>query len=138
MTIRPVQRGDIDRSVGEIFERGRRLERLTSGIWVYVGSGDPLPDGPDLDGNAIAPPFLNSWDNSGGGLQELRFRWLQGSGVEIQGSIAGGTLGSVVFVLPNSPLFRPDSGEIRLTATNDAGGLVVWRVLPTGLVYAGV
>lgn len=138
MTIRPYRLSDADRTVGEVYERTRRLERLSSGIWIYVGSGDPLPDGPDLDGTMTAPPFLNGWHNSGGGLQAMRFRWVQGGGIDLQGSVTGGGASTAIFKLPNSPLFLPDQDEVRTTASDDSGNLVVVRIVPAGFVYGGI
>lgn len=131
MTQRPIRR-DLDAAVGENFRRTRNLERLHHGPWIYVGSGTLLPDG------LTSPDFENGWENIGGGLQEMRFRWLRNGGLEIQGSITGGTAASTIFTLPNDPLYLPDDGELRRPASDGNGQFIVYRILTTGEVMFGV
>lgn len=138
MTIRPHRPGDADRSLGEVFARTRDLERTSSGIFIYVGSGLPLPDGPDLSGNVNAPPFQNGWANQGGGKQALRFRWVVGGGIDLQGACSGGALTTVVFTLPNHPLYLPDDGEIPVIVSDNFGNPLVLRIQPSGDVIAGL
>ena len=118
----PYQRVRDALSDTELYDRVNQLERMRHERWHYVG--DPGE-----------PTFQNGWDNVGGGLTHMRFRRLVAGGVEIQGSVTGGTSGSVVFTLPAH--YRHDT-ELRLAASDDAGGFIVFRVLANGNVIAGV
>ena len=118
----PYERRSYENTVSDHNDRIQILERMRHARWHYVGdTGEPT--------------FQNSWDNAGGGLTPMRFRRLVGGGVEIQGSVTGGTPGTLVFTLPL--YYRPDF-ELRLAASDDAGGFLVFRVLADGSVYAGV
>lgn len=99
-----------------------RLRNRAAGIWIVVGDTD-------------APAFENGWSSAGGGFQALRFRWLLGGGVELQGSVTGGTLGTTVFTLPVG--YRPDN-EIRALASDDTGATVVIRITAAGAVILGI
>jgi hypothetical protein len=90
-----------------------------------------------------APIFQNSWANVGSTLMPMRFRISIGypnylnkdNGSEIQGSVTGGTTGTVVFTLP--PAYSPES-DLRLSASDDTGQFVVFQVLATGDVIRGL
>jgi hypothetical protein len=116
------QQSSIAAALLDHVKRIRILERLACGQWIYVG--DPG-----------APAFQNSFANSGGGLVPMRFRKLYGCGIEIEGSVTGGAVGDVVFTLPAA--YAPDF-ELRLAASDDTGGFVVFRVLANGDVIFGV
>lgn len=119
----PYARTTQDSTVVDLSDRVSILERMTCGRWRYVGETDE-------------PAFQNGWHNVGGDLVPMRFRLLLGCGVEIQGSVTGGATGTVVFTLPDEG-YRPDY-ELRLVASDDTGDCLVFRVLTTGNVVAGV
>lgn len=90
----------------------RRLYGTETGIggpWIYVGT---YPT--DADTTPDSPPFQNGWHNQGGTLQRMRFRWLRAGGIEIQGSVAGGIIGTAIFTLPGA-------GEIDVTSLGSGG-----------------
>lgn len=132
MTQRPL-RTTVPGAIGGTLERTRDLERLTHGPWVVVGSGEVLPDG------LVAPPYQGTWTApTDATLQPLRFRWLRGGGIEIQGSTSGGVSGTTIFTLPNDALYRQFTLEVRKPASDDGGNFVVLRVQPTGAVVGGM
>lgn len=111
--------------LGDHERRIRRTERAMHGPWLYFGGSA------DDD-----PPWENGWGAPGDPtLVSLRFRWLIGGGTEIQGSTSGGVYGTKCGTLPLD--YRPD-GEVRLPASDDAGGFIVFRILADGSVYVGV
>jgi hypothetical protein len=118
----PYMRAGPDSTLIDHDDRIKNLERMRHESWHYVGEVDE-------------PSFQNSWTNAGGTLAPLRFRRLVAGGVEIQGSVTGGTPGTLVFTLPT--YYRPDH-ELRLAASDDAGDFLVFRVLADGSVIAGV
>lgn len=121
---RPLDIPDSHKRVAQSERHIRRLERRGAGPWHYVGSGAPEPD------------FQSPWQNLGGGKMNLRFRFALGGGVELQGSVTGGALGTTVFTLPEP--FRPIGGEVRLSGNDDLGELVVWQILVDGSVICGL
>jgi hypothetical protein len=95
-------------------------------------------------GDTGEPAFQNTFANAGGGLAPMRFRLVVGpndqtgelrKSLEIQGSVGGGSVGAVVFTLP--AMYAPDF-EVRLAASDDLGGFVVFRVLADGDVIFGI
>jgi hypothetical protein len=65
-----------------------------------------------------APPFQNGWANSAPPAQPVRFM-LQSSRVYVEGAVAGGTAGAVIFTLPLG--YRPQGQHWFLTrATSTA------------------
>lgn len=111
--------------------RIRNLERrpLPTWVadWVYVGAGGG------------APAFQNGWANSGGSYVPMRYRVLpykdeasDQPGLEIQGSVTGGTPGTAIFTLP----FTVDY-DLHLAASDDAGAFVVFTVQQSGDVVDG-
>ena len=82
-------RPSLARVLGNHEPRIREQERRGLGIWHYVGE-------------AGEPAFENGWGNMGGSDAPLAFRHTVGAGIEIQGSITGGTPGTTIFTLPAS------------------------------------
>jgi hypothetical protein len=110
--------------------------------WIYVGSGAPAPD------------FQNGFFNVGSPRCLLRYRFLrpydpdtEQDAVQLQGSIAGGSVGLTIFTL-KYPFWLPDGtdnwqtftldSDIHLTCCDDDGNLVVISVVgATGEVVYG-
>lgn len=91
--------------LGDHAVRIRKLEfRHPLGRWVYVGTfpGDP-------DTTATSPPFLNGWENVGGGQQRLRFRLTNDNQTEIVGVVTGGVDAAAVVNLPDR--YRPGENQ---------------------------
>ena len=62
-----------------------------------LGGADPIPPGEwHYVGEVGEPPFLNDWENIGGGKQRLRFRRTNENQLEFEGEITGGEEGTVV------------------------------------------
>lgn len=106
--------------------------------WIYVANAGPNADQP------WAPDFQNGFFNVGGTRCLLRYRFLRPydpdtteNAVQLQGSVAGGTLGLTIFTLlypqwfpdgtPNPQTFTLDSDK-HLTCHDDGGGLVMVTV----------
>lgn len=94
--------------------------------WVYVGASG-------------APAFQNSWTNAGGTKVPMRYRFLpqkdfgnQQVGIELQGSVTGGTTGTTVFTLPITLDY-----DLHLAASDDTGAYVVFTVQQSGDVVFG-
>lgn len=116
MTVR-IERPGVLHTLGNHETRTRNLEHAIHGPWEH-------------------PTLINGWENVGGSAVPMRYRWLIGGGFAIQGSIGGGDLGTVAFVIAIEEI-RPDY-EIRLNGSDDDGNLVVWVVYPNGNVQVGV
>lgn len=94
--------------------------------WIYVG-------------DVGAPAFQNSWRNSGGTHVPMRYRYLPTKdmgagqvGIEIQGSVTGGTSGTTIFKLPVTLDY-----DLHLAASDDSGSFMVLTVQQSGDVVAG-
>lgn len=142
MTVRPI-RPTVPVSLGFTADRARILERQEDGPWIYVGLGILNNDGTfnpllpnDLTGvgTVPVPPFQNGWANAGGTKQRMRFKWLFQGGIEIQGSVAGGAVGTTVFTLPVGPYYRPDDGDLYRTAVDDSGQPIAYLIQVDGQV----
>lgn len=73
-------------------------------------------------GGSGAPPFTNSWVNSGGSNAPAAY-WKDAFGVvTLEGTIKSGTVGSAAFTLP--PGFRPDKDRFFPAYSNAVLGLV--------------
>lgn len=69
---------------------------------------------------AVAPTLINSWADSGGGRKAAKY-WCDPCGVvRLEGTIGGGALGSVAFVLPAS--HRPSALVYFAISSNGAAG----------------
>lgn len=100
---------------------------------------DPIPADWHNVGGSGEPAFQNSWANSGGTKVPMRFRFLPvrdsssgQPGIEIQGSVTGGTTGSTIFTLPVTLDY-----DLHLAASDDAGSFLVLTVKQNGDVVAG-
>lgn len=100
-----------------------------------------------------APIFQNGWANQGGSLEHMSYRLNVGAQhvldrnnpftildytdhqVELQGSVGGGLISTVVFWLP--PGYWPLRDK-RLPASDDVGGFVPFTVKANGAVYKGL
>lgn len=94
--------------------------------WIYVGASG-------------APAFQNSWTNSGGTKVPMRYRYLPEKdmgalqvGIELQGSVTGGTSGTVIFTIPMTLDY-----DLHLAASDDSGNFVVFTVQQSGDVVYG-
>lgn len=90
--------------------------------WHYVGATDE-------------PAFQNSWANLGGTAADLGFRLRAGGEVNLQGVVTSGTVGAVIFTLPEG--YRPNT-DVRMGVTGSisttmSSGLL--RVETDGDVY---
>lgn len=126
--MKPLQ---IDDEWAKLRGHRRELDRLRArahGRWVYVGGTWPgSPDflaGSNMDPTAAIPNPV-----------PLRFRWLLGGGLEIQGDVTGVAPGDTVFVLPDQ--YRLDH-DVPVHSHDDAGVYVPCRLLATGEFIYGV
>lgn len=100
--------------------------RRSAGPWRYVG--DPGE-----------PAFQNGWANAAASAAipnpvPMRFRGALGGGIDIEGDVAGGADGTVVFTLP--PIYRPDKDK-PLHAHDDDKNYIAGRVFSDGTVVLG-
>lgn len=80
----------------------------------------------------IVPNLTGNWSNFGGGFSVTRYRRINGV-VYIEGTVANGNDGQVIFSLPVG--FRPALEKLFITSAN--GGIADVRVRPSdGAVYA--
>lgn len=112
---------------GYEIEKLKRRSLSAVADWIYVGSGGG------------APAFQNGWVNVGGTKVPMRYRILPyhdtltgQPGIEIQGSVTGGTPGTTIFTLP----FTLDY-DLALDANDDTGNFAVFTVLQSGDVVHG-
>lgn len=100
---------------------------------------DPIPADWHYVGGSGEPAFQNSWANVGGTKAPLRYRFLAATdsassapAVQIQGSVVGGSTGTVIFTLPVTRDY-----DVHLTACDDNGDLIVVTVKESGDVICG-
>jgi hypothetical protein len=111
----------------------KRLKKLESVVYGHYGASLRQPVGPWIYVGATgAPAFQNGWTNVGGTDTPLRFRTIIG-GIELQGSITGGSIPSVVFNLPDvNGIYFPDGGDLYLATSDDSGAFHAWQVEAAG------
>lgn len=126
---RPIMEPTVTRKVaGNQWNVNQLQRRFYPTLWRYVGSGvlDPRT-------NANDPAFENSWANSGGGLQRLRFRDSGFDVPDIEGVVTGGVAPSVVFTIP--AVYPLPSSSVLISGTNGVSGVSVWQIDPDGSVW---
>ncbi len=146
----PIRPTDDDSVIGYLSGQAKAHERNVNdpNQWIYVGNQGPNGDQP------WAPDFQNGFFNVGAPRVLLRYRFLRPydpdttqNAVQLQGSVAGGGDGLVVFTL-TQPLWEPDGtihtpaytmdSDVHLTCCDDSAGLVVVTIqASTGDVYQG-
>jgi hypothetical protein len=125
-----IQRPDLEEILGQHERYVEEHDFFSLEEWQYVGSGSTVPD------------FQNGWTNAGAGRVPLRFRWLPDSGLEIQGSVGGGSPGTVVFTLPDhttppySDIYRPDY-IMHFIVADDVMSFQIVTLFPNGDVQIG-
>lgn len=115
---------------GKVYgDHERRVQALEKrkGPWIFVGT---FPD--DTDTTPESPPFKNGWSNLEGYVP-MRFRHNTVGGVDIEGGVTGGGVGTVIFTLPTD--YRPT--EIVVLACASDTGLVTptLQINPNGDVF---
>lgn len=105
----------------------------------HNNGSDPIPADWHYVGDTGEPAFQNSWANSGGTYAPMRFRYLPtqdsatgAPGIEIQGSVTGGTSGTAIFTLPVTLDY-----DLHLATSDDTGSFIVLTVQQSGDVIAG-
>lgn len=132
MTRRP-RRSSIDENLDDLYGRVPALERQVSGRWIYVGDypGDP-------DTTIDSPLWIPTWVNIGPPKTLTRFRYLIGTGFELQMNATGGAPGSDMFQLPDDlGRYFPDQGELTLAAVDSVGGFTCYTINTSGMVRQG-
>lgn len=84
----------ISKTVGPFPEIDMNYDQVTGATDITLNA-DTIHDA----GPWTAPALLNGWANFGGGFQTMRWR-RRGRMVDIQGAVAGGTVGATIFALP--------------------------------------
>lgn len=101
---------------------------------------DPIPSNWHYVGDTDEPAFQNGFDNVGGTKSPMRYRFLPAKdldsslpGIEIQGSVTGGSLGDTIFTLPLTWDY-----DVHLPATDDIGTFTPLTVKQNGDVVWGI
>jgi hypothetical protein len=150
----PVRPTDAESVLGLLASDSKKHERNVNdpNEWIYVGNEGHATN-PQLPDQPWAPPFQNGFFNVGAPRVLLRYRFLRPydpyttqNAVQLQGSVAGGSTGQVIFQL-TQPLWSPDGtvhtppytmdSDVFLTCCDDSGLLVVVTIQSTGNVYLG-
>lgn len=152
----PLKPTDTESVLGYLANQSQRHERNVNdpNEWIYVNNEGPLADQP------WAPIWQNGFFNVGLPRCLLRYRFLRPydpdtsqNAVQLQGSVAGGSDGAVIFTI-GIPLFNmtnpsvartPETdlvpvtfdSDVYLTCTDDAGDLKIITVKTTGDVVFG-